>query len=194
MRIPRSLLVAGILVLVSCAHPNRVSRGHIRQLTRRQEPYVLVFGSLSMPRTYTARPSIRFVHQSNRTAPEYLLHEVTVAGNHRFYAVLIKPAAIAELDEFEAAVGSRDTAWDKITYVRLHPSDGPVAFYLGEISVTPPSARNVPGKTMTVAMRDDFQNAVRELKQLYPEFTGAIREAPLLRAPVPLAAPPPRVK
>jgi hypothetical protein len=192
--ISRSLLVLGVFALASCAHPNRVSRGLIRQLTRRQQPYVLVFGSLSMPVNYTARPSIRFVHQSNRAAPEYLLHEVTTADNHRFYAVLNKPAALAALDEFEAAVGSRDTAWDKITYVRLHPSDGPVAFYLGEITVTPPPARNVPGQTMIVAIRDDFQNAARELKHLYPEFTGAISEAPLLRAPVPIAAPPPRLK
>jgi hypothetical protein len=113
-----------------------------------------------------------------------------VAGNHRFYAVLNKPAALAILDEFEAAVGSANTAWDKITYVRLHPGDGPLAFYVGEITVIPPPARNVPGQTMTVAIRDDFQNAAQELGRLYPEFTGATTKAPLLRAPVPISAPP----
>jgi len=142
-----------------------------------------------MPVDSTAHPTIRFVHQSNRAAPEYLLQEVSVAGNHRFYAILNKPAALAVLDEFEAAVGSANTAWDKITYVRLHPGDGPLAFYVGEITVAPPPARKVPGKTMTVAIRDDFQNAAQELGRLYPEFTGAITKAPLLRAPVPVPAP-----
>jgi hypothetical protein len=187
---PRTVLALSILALASCAHPNRVSRGLLRQLARKHEPYVLVFGSLTMPVDSTAHPSIRFVHQSNRAAPEYLLQEVTVAGNHRFYAILNKPAAIAVLDEFEAAVGSANTAWDKITYVRLHPGDGPLAFYVGEITVIPPPARNVPGQTMTVAIRDDFQNAAQELGRLYPEFTGATTKAPLLRAPVPVPAPP----
>jgi len=87
-------------------------------------------------------------------------------------------------------VGSANSAWDKITYVRLHPGDGPLAFYVGEITVTPPPTRNVPGQTMTVAIRDDFHNAAQELGRLYPEFTGAITKAPLFRAPVPVPAPP----
>jgi hypothetical protein len=190
----RTLLAVCILALTSCAHPNRVSRGLLRHLARKSDSYVLVFGSLSMSENSTVHPAIRFVHQSNRTAPEYLLHEVTVAGNHRFYAILNRPAALAVLDEFEAAVGSRNTAWDKIAYVRLHPGDGSLAFYVGEITVTPPPARNVPGQTLTVAIRDDFENAAQELRRLYPEFTGAITKAPLLRAPVPVPAPPPRVK
>jgi hypothetical protein len=142
-----------------------------------------------MPANSSAHPTIRFVHQSNRAAPEYLLQEVTVARNHRFYAILNKPAALAVLDEFEAAVGSASTAWDKITYVRLDPGDGPLAFYVGEITVTPPPARNVTGQTMTVAIRDDFENATQEFRGVYPEFTGAITKAPLLRAPVPVPAP-----
>lgn len=190
----RTVLALGILALGSCAHPHRVSRGLLRQLARKHEPYVLVFGSLSMPEDSTMHPSIRFVHQTDRAAPEYLLRQVPVAGNHRFYAILNKPAALAALDEFEAAVGSADTDWDKITYVRLHPGGGPLAFYVGEIAVTPPPARNVPGQTMTVAIRDDFQNAKQELRRRYPEFTGAITKAPLLRAPVPVPAPPPRIK
>jgi hypothetical protein len=113
-----------------------------------------------------------------------------VAGNYRFYAILNKPATLAVLDEFEASVGSANTAWDKITYVRLHPGDGPLAFYVGEITVTPPPARDVPGQTMTVAIRDDFQNAAQELRRLYPAFAGAITKAPLLRAPVAVPAPP----
>src|SRR5580700_1887558 len=189
----RSVLALSILALASCAHPNRVSSGLLRQFARKHQSYVLVFGSLSMPVASTAHPSIRFVHQSNRTAPEYLLQEVTVTGNHRFYAILNKPAPLAVLDEFEAAVGSANTAWDKITYVRLHPGAGPLAFYVGEISVTPPPARNVSGQTMTVVIRDDFENAGQELRRLYPGFTGEITKAPLLRAPVPVAAPP-RVK
>jgi hypothetical protein len=186
----RTVLALSILALGSCARPNRVSRGLLRQLARKHEPYVLVFGSLSMPVDSTAHPTIRFVHQFNRSAPEYVLQEVTVAGNHRFYAILNKPAALAVLDEFEASVGSANNAWDKITYVRLHPGDGPLAFYVGEITVTPPPARNVPGQTMTVAIRDDFQNAAQELRRLYPEFAGEITKAPLLRAPVPVPAPP----
>ena len=190
----RFALALSLLLLTSCAHPNRVSRGFLRQLARKREPYVLVFGSLSMPKDSTARPAIRFVHQTNRTAPEYLLHEVTIPGDHRFYAVLKTPAELPFLDEFEAAVGSADAAWDKITYVRLHKDDGPLAFYVGEIRVTPPAARNVPGQTMTVAIRDDFANATQELKRLYPDFTGTVAKAPLLRSPVPMPAPPPRVK
>ncbi len=190
----RTALALSLLLLASCAHPNRVSRGLLRHLARKHEPYVLVFGSLAMPKDASTHPAIRFVHQSNRTAPEYLLHEVTIPGNNRFYAVLKTPAALPFLDEFEAVVGSADTAWDKITYVRLHKGDGPLAFYVGEIRVTPPAARNVPGQTMTVAIRDDFTNASQELKRLYPEFTGAITKAPLLRSPVPMPAPPPRVK
>jgi hypothetical protein len=186
----RTALALSILALGSCARPNRVSRGLLRQLARKHEPYVLVFGSLSMPVDSTAHPTIRFVHQFNRSAPEYVLQEVTVAGNHRFYAILNKPAALAVLDEFEASVGSANNAWDKITYVRLHPGDGPLAFYVGEITVTPPPARNVPGQMMTVAIRDDFQNAAQELGRLYPEFAGEITKAPLLRAPVPVPAPP----
>jgi hypothetical protein len=181
----RTLLGLSLVALASCAHPNRVTRGLLRQLARKHEPYVLVFGSLSMPANSSAHPTIRFVHQSNRDAPEYLLQEVTMGGNHRFYAILHKPAALAALDEFEAAVGSASTAWDKITYVRLHPGDGPLAFYVGEITVTPPPARNVTGQTMTVAIRDDFEKATQEFMVLYPEFTGAITKAPLLRAPVP---------
>jgi hypothetical protein len=189
----RVVLALGIIALASCAHPNRVSSGLLRQFARKHQSYVLVFGSLSMPVASTAHPSIRFVHQSNRTAPEYLLQEVTVTGNHRFYAILNKPAPLAVLDEFEAAVGSANSAWDKITYVRLHPGAGPLAFYVGEISVTPPPARNVSGQTMTVVIRDDFENAGQELRRLYPGFNGEITKAPLLRAPVPVAAPP-RVK
>ena len=189
----RAVLALGLVALAACAHPHRVSRGLLRQLARKHEPYTLVFGSLSMPLNSTAHPSIRFVHQSTRTAPEYLLQEVRVAGNHRFYAILNKPVALAVLDEFEAAVGSAGTAWDKITYVRLHPGDGPLAFYVGEITVTPPAARNVSGQTMTVAIRDDFGNATQEFRRLYPEFTGAITKAPLLRAPVPVPTPP-RIK
>jgi hypothetical protein len=42
---------------------------------------------------------------------------------------------------------------------------------------------------MTVAIRDDFENATQEFRGVYPEFTGAITKAPLLRAPVPVPAP-----
>lgn len=188
------LLVLNIVGLASCAHSNRVPRGLLRRLARKHDPYVLVFGSLSMPAESTARPSIRFVHQSDHAAPEYLLREVAVSGDHRFYAILNKPAALPVLDEFEAAVGSADTAWDKISYVRLRLGDGALAFYVGEITVTPPPARNVAGQTMTVSIRDDFQNAAQEFRRLYPEFSGAITKAPLLRAPVPVPAPPARIK
>jgi hypothetical protein len=188
------IFVLALAGLISCAHPNRVSRGLLRQLARKHESFVLVFGSLSMPKDAAEHPAIRFVHQANRKAPEYLLHEITIPGNNRFYAVLRAPAALPYLDEFEAAVGSADTAWDKITYVRLHPGDAPVAMYVGEIRVAPPPTRNTPGQTMMVAIRDDFQNAAQELKRLYPDFAGQVTKAPLLRNPVPMSAPPARVK
>jgi len=185
----RLALAFGFMALASCAHPNRVSRGVLRQLARRHDAYVLVFGSLTVSGPAPARPAVRFVHQSNRAAPEYLLQEITVAANHRFYAILKKPVELAVLDEFEAAVGSGGTAWDKITYVRLHPGDGPIAFYVGEIAVSPPAMRDVTGQTMTVAIRDDFEYAARKFRSLYPEFGGAVVKAPLLRAPVPVGAP-----
>ena len=47
---------------------------------------------------------------------------------------------------------------------------------------------------MTVAIRDDFQNASRELKRLYPDFAGSVSKAALLRNPVPMPAAPPRIK
>lgn len=184
---PRTVLAFGLIAFASCAHPNHASHSLLRQFARKHESYVLVFGSLSMSATSSARPSIRFVHQSNRAAPEYLLQEVTVAGNHHFYAVLKKPVELALLDEFEAAVGSAATAWDKFIYARLHHGYGPLAFYVGEITVTPPLARNVTG-TMTVVLRDDFKKAVQNFKSLYPEFTGTIIKAPLLSDPIPVLA------
>ena len=99
-----------------------------------------------MPKDTTEHPAIRFVHQANRTAPEYLLHEIAIPGDDRFYAILKAPAALPYLDEFEAAVGSADTGYDKITYVRLHRGDAPLAMYVGEIRVTPRATAPRPAR------------------------------------------------
>jgi hypothetical protein len=193
-RIAFFLSLCAIGVTSSCAHPNRVSRGLLQKLTKRGKPFVLVFGSVSTPTGRLARPEIRFIRQVNRSAPEFMLWSLIVSSGDRFYAILKTPPELPYLDEFYAEVGSADTGFDKITYVRLHQGDGPQAMYVGEIGMSPAQNRVAQGQAIVVNIRDDFQNAAQELKRLYPRFEGTVAKAALLGKPVPMAAPPARVR
>jgi hypothetical protein len=179
----RFILAVAFLALISCAHPRRVSRRSVRRLAKEHKPFVLVFGSLATTTADAAHPAIRFVHQANRAAAEDLLWQLTISSGDRFYAILQPPPDLAFLDEFYAEVGDKDANFDRIDYIRLHPGDPPVAMYMGEIRVTPAQNRAAQGEKLTVDVRNDFQNAARELKRLYPEFDGMVTEAPLLRHP-----------
>jgi hypothetical protein len=187
-----------LIALTSCAHPNRISRGALRQLAKNGEPFVLVFGSLSTTTATLAVPTIRFSHQVNRSAPVYLLRSLTINSGDRFYAILQKPAAasyaLPYLDEFYIEVGSAAAGFDRITYVRLHQTETPVAMYVGEMQVTAALSRTTPGQTVVVNVRDDFKNATLELKRLYPRFQGAIVTAPELLNPAAAPAPPSRIR
>ncbi len=187
-----------LLALASCAHPNRISRGALRQLANNGEPFVLAFGSLSTTTATLAVPTIRFSHQANRSAPVYLLRSLTINRGDRFYAILQKPAAasytLPYLDEFYIEVGSASAGFDRIAYVRLHQTEMPVAMYVGEMQVTAALSRTTPGQTVVVNVRDDFKNATLELKRLYPRFPGTIVTALELRNPAAAPAPPSRIR
>jgi hypothetical protein len=180
-----------LFTLTSCAHPNRVSVGTIRRLDKNREPFVLVFGSLSTSTPRLARPTIRFSHQAERSAPAYLLKSLTIISGDRFYAILQKPEeasyTLPYLDEFYIEVGSSDVGFDRINYVRLHQMETPLAIYVGEIQMSPARLRTIPGQTIVVNVRDDFRNASLELKRLYPRFPGTIATALDMRSPVPAA-------
>jgi hypothetical protein len=47
---------------------------------------------------------------------------------------------------------------------------------------------------VVVKTNDDFENAVLELKRLYPQFDGKIAKVALLRNPLPAGAPPERIR
>src|SRR5208282_2916976 len=126
----RAILPALCLVgAISCAHPNRVSNRALQGLTKDHQQYVLVFGSLTTPPGRLNHPAIRFVHQPDPSAPEHLLKILAIASGDRFYAVLPAPPSTSYLDEFTAEVGSAETGFDKITYVRLHERTVPLAMY-----------------------------------------------------------------
>lgn len=61
------------------------------------------------------------------------------------------------LDQFYAEVGSAETGFDKIAFVRLYKGDGPVAMYFGEVLMQPAQVRNAQGQ-----------------RRLYPHFDGKI--------------------
>lgn len=182
------------LLLASCGRPYRVSRGAVNQLMKKHESFVLVFGSLSMQHDSNTPPTIRFVHQANRMAPQYLLYSLTISSGDRFYAILKAPPELKRLDEFEAEVGESGAPFDRITYVRLPADSEPHALYVGEVRVTPAQNRTAQGQMLAVNIRDDFQTASQELHRFYPRFAGSVSKVPLLRAPVPMPAPPARVK
>ncbi len=188
------LLAFCLLGAFSCAHHNRVSGRALQGLTKNHEQFVLVFGSLSVAKGTLDHPAIHFLHQSGPSAPEYMLQSLTIDSGDRFYAILRKPPELPALDEFIAEVGSAAAGFDKITYVRLSPTAAPLAMYVGEIRVTPADSRTAQGQKVVVKTSDDFDNAVLELKRLYPHFDGTISKVALLRNPTPAAAPPERLR
>lgn len=175
------LFLLSLIALTSCAHPNRISRGALRRLTNNGASLVLVFGSLSTSQGAIPQPTIRFVRQEKRTAPEYLLRSLTITNGERFYAVLSKPIAadytLPYLDEFYIEVGSPATGFDRIDYVRLRNTEEPQAMYVGEIEMIPAPQRTAQGQAITVRVRDDYANATQELKRLYPRFQGTAGKA-----------------
>jgi len=190
------LLSFSLLSVTSCVHPNRISRGILRRLTQRGESFVLVFGSVSTTKGTLAFPTIRFSRQADRSSPEYPLKSLTITSGERFYAVLQGPKeasyTLPYLDEFYISVGSANSGFDRINYVRLSEPEAPVAIYVGEIEMSPAPSRTTQGPGITVDVRDDFQNASRELKRLYPRFEGTIVRAVGLRNPaVPAPVPQP---
>jgi hypothetical protein len=187
-----------LFALTSCAHPNRVSRGALRQLAKNREAFVLVFGSLSTSTPTLARPTIRFSHQASRSAPIYLLRSLTITSGDRFYAILRKPEeasyALPYLDEFYIEAGDDKIGFDRINYVRLHQMEMPLAMYVGEIQMSPAPSRLTAGQKIVVNVRDDFRNATVQLKRLYPGFPGTIATALDLRNPVAAPAGPSDVR
>jgi hypothetical protein len=178
----RAILPALCLVsAISCAHPDRVSNRALQGLTRNHQQYVLVFGSLTTPPGTLNHPAIRFMHQTDPSAPEYLLKTLAIARGDRFYAVLPAPPSASYLDAFTAEVGSAETGFDKITYVRLHERNVPLAMYVGEMVMSPAQDRAAQGQKVVVSTRDDFPNAEKELKRLYPGFDGTVEKVALLR-------------
>jgi hypothetical protein len=183
----RVVAAIALALLTSCAHSNRVSRSAVRKLTKSHEPFVLVFGSVVPVQGVSGHPSIRFVHQLNRTAPEYVLHEIAISSGDRFYAVLKAPPTLPRLDQFETEVRWTRVTYDKVNFVRVAEQPAAVAMYVGELQMS-------EGQTVAVTVRDDYQSATAELHRLYPKFDGEIIKAPLLRSPPPASAPPKRVQ
>ena len=193
--IPRTLLISCLsLVLLSCTHPNRVSRSILQQLANNRVPFVLVFGSVSTPAKALAHPTIRFAHPANAMGPEYTLWSLAIGNGDRFFAVLQAQQGMPGLDEFYAEVGSSETGFDKILYVRLRLADPPTAMYVGEISVSPAENRYQRDQKVTASFRDDFESAAKELKRLYPHFDREVVKVAILRHPVPRAVRPQRAQ
>jgi hypothetical protein len=191
-RIERLRAVLSILILfvtASCAHLNRVPGGALERLTRNGDQFVLVFGSLSTPGGKLDRPAIRFLHPETSGTPgtpDALLWSTTIATGQRFYAVLHAPPNAKYLDAFYVEVGSETAGFDRIIYAHMREGQEPLAMYTGEIEVRPASERSAQGQQVVVDTRDDFRNAERELRRLYPRFGGAI----LKMTPVRSAGPP----
>lgn len=165
---------------VSCAHLNRVSGGALERLTRNGDQFVLVFGSLSTPGGKLDRPAIRFLHPETSGTPDALLWSTTLSTGQRFYAVLHAPSA-KYLDAFYVEVGSEMSGFDRIIYAHMREGQEPVAMYVGEIEVRPAPDRSAQGQQVLVDSRDDFRNAERELRRLYPRFDGAVLDMALVR-------------
>jgi hypothetical protein len=135
----------------------------VRQL---QAGGVLVFGSVATPTGRPAQPTIRFVHQTD------LVAALTLSNDRRFHAILRPPNGVACLDHLYIEVGSETTGFDRILYVHIPKQDAPVAMYLGEIRIAPAQNRNAQGEKVTVQVVDNFADATKELKRLYPQFQG----------------------
>jgi hypothetical protein len=187
----RPVLLSFCLAFITCCahHSNRISRGDLQRLTKKHDPVVLVFGSLSTSGRTLGHPAIHFLHQSTAADPEYTLQSLNITNGDRFYAVLKKPEPLQNLDHFSVEVGSQETGFDKITYVRL-PNDGKaLAMYVGEINMSPAESRMAQGQKVVVKTDDDFQSATQELKRRYPGFDGEIAKVALLRKLSPPTAP-----
>jgi hypothetical protein len=177
-------LLSIVVATVSCAHVNRVPVGALERLTRNGDRFVLVFGSLSTPGGQLDRPAIRFLHvEASGTSgtPDGLLWSTTIATGQRFYAVLHAPPAAKYLDAFYVEVGSEPAGFDRIIYAHMREGQEPLAMYVGEIEVRPAPDRSAQGQKVVVDVRDDFSNAERELRRLYPRFDGAILKMPPVR-------------
>jgi hypothetical protein len=190
----RFILAVALVTMISCAHPRRVSRRSVRRLAKEHKPFVLVFGSLSTTTPELTHPVIRFVHQAAPSAPAYLLWSLAISSGDRFYAVLQAPSQLPRLDEFYAEVGDGSSVFDRIDYVRLSRGETRIAMYVGEIRVSPARNRSAQGEKITVNIGDDFGNAAKELKQLYPGFEAPVVKTPLLRHPRRQQATPERVR
>lgn len=185
-RLPGVALLSILFATVSCVHPNRVSSGALDRLTRNGDQFVLVFGSLSTPGGQLDHPAIRFLHPETSGAPDALLWSTTIATGQRFYAVLHAPGAAKYLDAFYVEVGSEMSGFDRIIYAQMREGQEPLAVYTGEIEVRPAPDRRAQGQKVVVDTRDDFRNAERELRRLYPRFAGEIRKMPPARGAGPL--------
>jgi hypothetical protein len=183
-----------VMAMSSCAHRTRVSQRELQRLSMNREPFVLVFGSVSTPGTELARPVIRFIYQPDQSSPEILLRSLAVPSGGRFYTVLRTPPGLPYLDTFYAEVGSSNSGFDRIGWVRLQPEDEPLAMYTGEILVSPARDRTAQGQKIAVQIRDDFHNAERNLKRLYPGFRGAITKLPFPGNPASVSGPAERVR
>lgn len=170
----RAALFSCLLVLASCAHPNRASQRAVRKLQARGAPFVLVFGSLATPTGRPANPTIRFVYQTDRSHPEYLLASLTLANDRRFHAILRPPQVAAYLDHLYIEVGSEETGFDRILYVHLSKQDAPIGMYVGELQIAPAEHRNLQGEKVTLSVVNKFDDATKELKRLYPHFDGTL--------------------
>jgi hypothetical protein len=180
-----STVPAILLATVSCAHVNRVSGGALQRLARNGDPFVLVFGSLSTTGAKLDRPVIRFLHPETSGTADALLWSTTISTGQRFYAVLRAPSA-KYLDAFYVDVGSEISGFDRIIYAHMREGQEPLAMYVGEIEVRPASDRSAQGQQVVVEARDDFRNAERELRRLYPRFDGAILRLTPVRSAGPL--------
>jgi hypothetical protein len=183
--LPGVALLPILLTTVSCAHVNRVSGGALNRRTRNGEQFVLVFGSLSTSGGNIDRPALRFLHPDSSGTPDALLWSTTVATGQRFYAVLHAPGA-KYLDAFNVEAGSETSGFDRIIYAHMHEGQEPLAMYVGEIEVKPAPDRSAQGQQVVVDARDDFGNAERELRRLYPRFDGPILKMPAARSAAPL--------
>lgn len=166
--------LAGFLVLAACAHPNRASRGAVARLQKRGAPFVLVFGSVATPTGRPVNPMIRFVYQTDRAHPEFLLAALTLPDDRRFHAILRPPSGAEYLDHLYIEVGSEATGFDRILYVHLAKQKEPIGMYVGELQIAPAQNRNLQGEKVTVNVVNRFDDATKELKRLYPRFDGTL--------------------
>jgi hypothetical protein len=78
------------------------------------------------------------------------------------------------------------SGFDRIYWTHLRKAQEPLAMYVGEVEVRPALNRTAQGQKVVVETRDDFQNAQRELRRLYPDFDGAIISTARARSSAPL--------